>query len=228
MIVSSDMDVDPPDRFVRNLDQGVVVGHKFTLPRTELLLRIRNAAQANPPVLVAAPPGSGKSGLIDMLCHRTGLLHSKNIGFVRMNLVGRTDTPTASLEAECLALIRQVSPAAHRADALDQLLDLGVSPLIIVDDAQCSESFLSSLVKSRLRVLAFASYNVDVTWSTPYEFKNKVIHTYCSPMLPVSHLCSSSLLSRISGSARSNSSCSWIAFCRNIPIRPGSNRSPTL
>jgi len=161
-------------------DSGLSPGDPLTLPRQGLLRRIQGAVEQHAAVLVAGPPGSGKTGLIHLLFQAFTL--SKR-PFVNFPLSGHVGTQLSLLQEQCLVQIKRKFPRSVRATSLLEVRQLGVEPLIVVDDAHLSEGFIESLVKAGFNVLAFASYNIDVIWNTPVVFRTKVrsAHSPCFP-----------------------------------------------
>jgi len=147
-------------------DSGVNLADPLTLPREGLLRRIQNAVDQHAAVLVCGPPGSGKTALVTLLFQAFTLA---NRPFVLFSLPGNVGIEVPVLKTACLEQIKQTYSQAVQARSLEEVIIFGVE----------------SVVKAGFNVLAFASYNIDVTWAARVEFRTKVYSPQIALMLPV-------------------------------------------
>ena len=172
-----------PTCFRAERDSGVRLAHPLTLPREGLLWRIQDAVEHHAAVLVCGPPGCGKTALVCLLFQAFTLA---NRPFVLCSLSGLAGTEVHLLEQACLDQIKYTFSQCVQATSLEEVPILGVQPLSMIDDAYLSEGLIESVVKAGFNVLAFAFYNIDVTWATPVEFRTKVRSPQMALMLRVS------------------------------------------
>ena len=168
--------VDPPE------DQdGLRLGQDaLTLERPHLCQQILDALATHKRVLVTAPPGAGKSSMIQLLEHQLGA-DSPASRLLRVSAAPSMDGIAPSVWLVDAA--RRIAPEAHL-ETLDEVLH--TMDYIFIDDAQHTyeySSFWSSVIKSdgKAQVALFASVSIlavhTTTPAVPYRVREQSIVT---------------------------------------------------